>query len=250
LEGGANLASVEEARPKTVKPFLTPPWAVVTLGVVFFGSMILAAAFFPHGYEWYRTVISSLDSPRDNPRAYGIACGGLALTGLILIPCGGFLQRRLAFASSRSTGWAGRLFLAGSIFLTLSALLVPGSYHVLGMGRVHERLAQVSGAAFCFSLLLYLDAVLHLPKSFSYLRFGLPVCVVLPILGFAGNRALLIFAYEFLPSANYQAIRSEPWSRLALWEWSAATVIYGFLALVALVLPEPPGTEITQTKER
>ena len=72
---------------RRVVTWIAQPIVVFTgLGGSFFGSLSLAAAFFPHGYDWGYTVISSLASPRDNPHGYWIASAGLALSGLLLIP--------------------------------------------------------------------------------------------------------------------------------------------------------------------
>jgi len=123
----------------------------IGLGACFFGSLIVAAIFFPHGYDWRDTVISSLASPRDNPHAYWIACAGLAVSGLLLIPFPFFLQKRLEPFAPKLTTWAGNFFLLGAICLTLSALIVPGHYRILGIGRSHEHLAQISSVGFCIS---------------------------------------------------------------------------------------------------
>ena len=40
---------------------------------------------FPDNYDWRYRVISSLLSPRDNPRHYWLAASGLALTGVLML---------------------------------------------------------------------------------------------------------------------------------------------------------------------
>jgi hypothetical protein len=59
----------------------------IALGISLFGSLAAAIVLFPHPYNWQRTVMSSLDSPRDNPGVYLIACVGLATSGLLLASC-------------------------------------------------------------------------------------------------------------------------------------------------------------------
>jgi hypothetical protein len=54
------------------------------LGLSFFGSLLLAAHFFPRPYQWRWDVMSKLAEPKFNPHAYLIACGGLAVSGLLL----------------------------------------------------------------------------------------------------------------------------------------------------------------------
>lgn len=208
----------------------------IALGVIYFGSLIWAVQFFPHPYNWLHTVISSLASPRDNPHAYWIACTGLATSGLLLIPLAFRMQKRLEPYAPQLSTWAGRLFLLGALSLTLSALIVPGHYRILGIGRSHEHLAQISGVAFCLSLLLYLKPILALPRPFWWLRVSALILVALPVGALLLSRISLFLAYEFFSSTNYQAVKSSLWNSLALWEWIGSVCIYLFLGLVALGL--------------
>lgn len=212
--------------------FVHPISVLIGLGICFFGSLVWAATFFPHGYDWRYTVISSLASPRDNPHAYGIACAGLALSGLLLIPFVFFLQRRLQPFAPKLTAWAGKLFMLGAICLTLSAVVVPGHYRILGLGRSHEHLAQVSSVAFCLSLILYLGAILRLPPTSLSLRLRAGFVVILPVTALLVSRSALFLAYEFSSPAVYHAVKISLWSSLALWEWIGAFCIYLFLGLM------------------
>jgi len=211
-----------------------PVVVLIGLGACFFGSLILAATFFPHGYDWRYTVISSLASPRDNPHAYWIACAGLAVSGLLLIPFAIFLQKPLEPFAPKLTAWAGKLFLLGAISLTLSALIVPGHYRILGISRSHEHLAQISSVAFCLSLILYLGAILRLPSSFCLLRVAAGFVVILPVTALMVSRLFLFLAYEIFSSTVYHAVKVSLWSSLALWEWIGAFCIYLFLGLMTL----------------
>ena len=224
---------------KDSKTLFRPVIVLIGLGTCFFGSLILAATFFPLAYDWRYTVISSLASPRDNPHAYWIACAGMASSGLLLIPFVFFLQNRLGPFAPKLTKSAGRFFLLGAISLTLSALIVPGHYRILGLGRTHEHLAQISSVAFCLSLILYLGAIFHLPPSRFFLRVMAVFVVILPVTALLVSRLSLFFAYEFSSSAVYHAVRGSLWSSLALWEWIGAFCIYLFLGLMTLEVPVP-----------
>lgn len=221
---------------RRLKWFFHPVAALIGLVFSFFGSLVLAAASFPRGYDWHRTVISSLASPRDNPHAYGIACAGLALSGLLLIPFPFFLQRRLESVAPKMTAWAGKFFLLGAAGLTLSALIVPGHYRILGLGRTHEHFAQISGVAFCLSLLLYFGATLRLPSSLRLLRIMAALLVILPVTALIVSRLSLLLSYEFATRPVYHAVRASLFNSLALWEWIGAVCIYLFLALMTLAL--------------
>jgi hypothetical protein len=214
-----------------------PITAWIGLGTCFFGSLILAATFFPHGYDWRHTVMSSLASPRDNPHDYGIACVGLALSGLLLIPFASVLQKRLEPFSPKLAAWAGKLFLLGAISLTLSALIVPGHYRILGIGRTHEHLAQISSVAFCLSLILYSGGLLSLPPPLARLRIPTSILVILPVTVLAVSRLSLFLAYKISSVAVYHAVKTSLLSSLALWEWIGAFCIYLFLGLITLAWP-------------
>ena len=220
------------------QPLGHPIAVLLGLGIIFFGSLIWSAAFFPHGYDWRSNVISSLASPRDNPHAYGIACAGLAISGLLLIPFPFLLQKRMGAFAPKLTAWAGKLFLLGAICLTLSALIVPGHYRILGIGRTHEHLAQAASVAFCLSFILYFAAILRLPPSFILHRLLAAFLLLMPVSALVVSRLSLFFAYELFSPTIYHAVRASLWSSLALWEWIGALCIYLFLALMTLAWPK------------
>jgi hypothetical protein len=113
-------------------------------------------------------------------------------------------------------------------------LIVPGHYRILGIGRSHEHLAQISSVTFCLSLILYLGAIFRLPSSFWLLRALAAFVVILPVTALIVSRVYLLFAYEFFSSTVYQAAKVSLWSSVALWEWIGALCIYLFLALTTL----------------
>ena len=204
-----------------------------------------AATHFPGGYDWRRNVMSSLSSPRDNPHGYRLASAGIALSGLLLL----FFPRQLhihfrAFARELSL-WAGRFLVLGAVTLFLAAVIVPGHYRILGIGRCHEHLAEISSFALCLALILYFIAMLQLPASFRLARILSLFVVVLPITALIVSRLALLYAYEFSSVSVYRAVRASLWSSLGLWEWIGAVSLYCFLALLTLTPgdPAPPDVE-------
>jgi hypothetical protein len=216
-------------------------WALyAALGLAFFGSLILAAQFFPRPYDWRLDVMSLLAEPQFNPRAYAIACAGLALSGLLLLFFPRLLQRRLSPAAPRTSAVSGFCLYLAAIFLTLSGIL-PG--HVAGLGRTHETFAHAYGVAISLAMLGYFAATLRLPTRYKLQRFaGLPL-IVIPFGGFMVSRLSLLLPAVWFSSAGYDALRYSLWNRLALWEWIAAIGTYLFLGLL-LTLPEkePPSS--------
>ena len=116
--------------------------------------------------------------------------------------------------------------------MTLSALIVPGHYRILGISRSHEHLAQVSSVSFCLALVLYLGAIFRLPPTRRLLRLAAGFVVILPVTALAVSRLALVLAYAFSSGVTYQAVRNSLWSSLALWEWVGAICIYLFLGLM------------------
>src|SRR5438045_7412290 len=127
------------------------PVLLLLLGLIFlsfFGTLAMSAAMFPDNYDWRYRVISNLLSPRDNPSHYWMAAGGLALTGLLMLPFAGYLQRHLGVIAPRAANISAGAFTAGIIALICACFVVPQHTHdVLGVRRLHELLGR-SAAGF------------------------------------------------------------------------------------------------------
>ncbi len=206
------------------------------LGLSFFGSLLVAAHFFPRPYQWRWDVMSKLAEPKFNPQAYLVACGGLAVSGLLL---GGFppiLRRRLGSTAPGAVRWSGRFLYLAAAFLTLSGI-VPG--HISVLGRWHERLAHVYGAAISLAMVGYFVAALRLPRSFAVQRQAGIFLIVIPLTGFLTSRLALGWGDHLLSAAAYRALKLNLWNSLALWEWAAAVGTYVYLG-VLLSLPKTP----------
>jgi hypothetical membrane protein len=206
----------------------------LALGLAFFGSLILAARWFPHPYDWRRNVMSDLAEPRFNPRAYLIADAGLALSGILLLFFPKLLRHRLAGTAPTVTRIAAVFLYLAAIFLTLSGI-VPG--HIQVLGRAHEDLAHVYGVFISLATIGYCLAAWRLPREFRLCRFAGIFLIIIPFTGFMISRLSLIIGDARLSAAAYQILKSNPWNKLALWEWTAATGIYLYLALITLGLP-------------
>src|SRR6266436_9195411 len=85
--------------------------------LAFFGTLVLSARMFPQNYDWRYRVISNLLSPRDNPSHFWMAAGGLALTGLLMLPFAGYLRRHLGVIAPRTANISAGTFTAGIIAL-------------------------------------------------------------------------------------------------------------------------------------
>jgi hypothetical protein len=66
-----------------------------------FGSLGVAAHYFPRSDDWRYPVISQLLSPRDNPAWYWVPSLGIAVSGCLLCPLIRELYRRVRAVDSR-----------------------------------------------------------------------------------------------------------------------------------------------------
>jgi hypothetical protein len=101
ISNGNRLPAAETSIPAVFhrKSILSALLALIFLS--FFGTLTLSASMSPQSYDWRYSVISHLLSPRDNPSHYRLAAGGLALTGLLMLPFAGYLRRQLGMIAPR-----------------------------------------------------------------------------------------------------------------------------------------------------
>src|SRR5207249_11215231 len=95
----------------------------------FFGTLSLSAWMFPDNYDWRYRVISSLLSPRDNPRHYWLAASGLALTAVLMLPFAEHLRRHLQSLAPRMAKVSALALTAGILALISACLLGPQHLH-------------------------------------------------------------------------------------------------------------------------
>src|SRR5919198_2850229 len=87
---------------------------LVLIFLAFFGTLALSARMFPQGYDWRYRVISNLLSPRDNPGHFRFAATGVALTGLLMLPFFGYIQRQFNSITPRMARVNTAIFTAGA----------------------------------------------------------------------------------------------------------------------------------------
>lgn len=102
---------------------------------------------FPDNYDW-RGVISSLLSPRDNPRHYWFAASGLALTAVLMLPFAEHLRRHLQSVAPRMAKMSAAAFTVGIVALISACFVVPQHVHeTIGIRRLHELLGRTAADA-------------------------------------------------------------------------------------------------------
>src|SRR2546430_11061271 len=108
----------------------------------FFGTLTASAWMFPKNYDWRYRVISNLLSPRDNPSHYWMAAGGLALTGLLMLPFAGYLRRHLGVIAPRTANIGAGTFTADvfAVHFSCSSSLPPTLSLFRPVGLHHQPL--------------------------------------------------------------------------------------------------------------
>src|SRR5438046_6078423 len=120
----------------------------------FFGTLSLSAWMFPDNYDWRYRVISSLLSPRDNPRHYWLAASGLALTGVLMLLFAEHLRRHLQSIAPRMAKMSAAAFTIGIVALISACFVVPQHVHeTFGIRRLHELLGRTAAGCFAAAML-------------------------------------------------------------------------------------------------
>ena len=219
----------------------------------FFGTLIVAALFFPVPYDWSVRAMSNLASPRDNPGAYWLPCLGLATSAVLALPFAGYLEQRLRGITPRLARAAGVAFALAFVFLLLTGIVPQQVLPVFGWHRTHEFLARSSAAAFFIGMLCCWVCAFRdrfrvfggqrsLGTALSY-YWGcvtlLPVGCVASIgaLQFLGHQADQAWAEQARQSFRHTIL----W-HLAFWEWIGSVLFFMFMVVTVLLLPE--GTKV------
>lgn len=65
------------------------------IGVFYFGSLAVAVALFPKGYDWRTMSISKLLYPLVNPQYHFIPAVGVGVSAVLMLPFAGYIRRGL-----------------------------------------------------------------------------------------------------------------------------------------------------------
>jgi len=209
----------------------------------FFGTLTVSALMFPKSYDWRYSVISHLLSPRDNPNHYRLAAGGLALTGLLMLPFAGYLRRQLRAIAPRAALVSTVSFLAGIVALICACFVVPQHNHeVLRIRRLHELLGR--SAAGCFALAMVCACwcawkARRQDRAAARLFWIWSALTLLPLAGiFCSEALLLLTRLEPAWSKPIRAtLRDSVFWHLGFWEWTGAAAIFAFLCAAVFLMP-------------
>ena len=214
----------------------------------YFGTLAFAIFRFPEAYDWRDSVISHLISHRNNPEFHSVPSFGMAITGLLMIPFAGYINRRLRVASQLAANIGTVAFANGAIWLTLAGLIVSqGHDRSSSVPRLHEMCARTAAfglgtgmVAFCLCALRgYLTPATEEKLYQRRLLISWILLTLGPILGLAFSEGLLrlMQAHPVWPYPIEQWKNSLFW-HLAFWEWIGSASVFLFLLSSALFLPK------------
>jgi hypothetical protein len=209
----------------------------------FFGTLSLSAWMFPDNYDWRYRVISSLLSPRDNPRHYWVAASGLALTAVLMLPFAQYLRRHLQSIAPRMAKMSAAAFTIGIVALVSACFVVPQHVHeTFGIRRLHELLGRTAAGCFAVAMLggCWCARNGRAQNSTAATLFWIwSLVTLLPLIGLFSSEALLLLTRlePSWASPIRNALRHSVFWHLGFWEWTAAVAIFAFLCAAVLLRP-------------
>ena len=208
----------------------------------FFGSLAVSIALLPQAYDWRTMSISQLLYPKVNPRFHFVPAVGIAMAGVLLLPFGGYVKRRLD-PNSLMVRAGAAVFTGGAICLILASLINSHPLHGRAtLPKLHEVLGRATGIGLGAGIVLFeIYALRHRYRvgsnpSIRRLAFwwglmtgGAVIMLILRLLIAARLRALEPFT---------QALKHSSAWHLGFWEWIGAAAVIAFLFLSASLLPD------------
>ncbi len=217
--------------------------------ISYFGTVVVAAFYFPVPYHWSVRAISNLASPRDNPDAFWLPCLGLVASSVLALPFAGYVEQRLRGITPRLARTAGVAFALACVLLLLTGLVPQLAHPAVGWQRLHEIFARSSAAAFFIGMLCCcLCACRDRFRVFGGQRFlGATLshywgwATLLPVGCVAGIGALQFLGHvadQAWAEQARQSFRHTAMWHVAFWEWVGSVIVFMFMVVTVLLLPE------------
>jgi len=216
--------------------------------VSYFGMLAIAVALYPGGYDWRTMSISKLLYPQYNPHFYSIASIGVSVTGFLMVPFAGYINRRLRMAAPVMANIATAAFAGGCVCTILAGLVSSHPEHgVSSVPKLHELLARAAGIGIGIGIAVFNACAIkgyfkpstekkQVRRSLlvSWNLLTLPAILVVLV-------KLAVYARIQSLTPIFQSLRNTAAWHLGFWEWigSAAGILFMFFA--ALLLPEYAG---------
>ncbi len=206
-----------------------PWWYLASLLVISFGS-IMAAQYYPGGFDWFYTVASALASQKHNPIGSVWFAGSLSLSMLLLWLYVSSIKINLS-AILPSAGFsitAIRIGLAGGFLLGVERLLIYDLSHWIY--NAHEILALFTLLGLYVGVLGLLLKFIHLKKSNIF-----PVLLIISPLVAIGIAELWLYLDQRdvgWVDTNWREKGIPIWLSFAFWQWLAIGLLWTGLGLL------------------
>jgi hypothetical protein len=215
---------------------------VPLIGFFYFGSLAVAVALFPNGYDWRAMSISKLLYPLVNPQYHFIPAVGVGLSGVLMLPFAGYIRRGLGVDSPVARAGAA-FFFAGAICLILASVIT--SHPAQGRAtvpRLHEALGRVAGIGLGLGMVLFESQALRSRRRAGGELSSRRLVLWWGWLTWPGIVVMVLVLTLRIHLAVLEPFRrmlrhSAAWN-LGCWEWIGSAVVFGFLAVAAWLLPE------------
>jgi len=206
----------------------TPLFTLIPLMFIsYFGTLGLAVLFFPGPYDWCDRSISTLLYPRNNPEFHLIASIGIAVTGLLMIPFAGYINRRLRVASPVGANAGTVAFVGGVICLIMAGLIVSHPlYGKSSLPRLHSILARAAALGIGTGMMAF-DAWGCLNRATGKKLYR--------------SSLLVLWSLATLPAVIAVVLRlvmQNHYWHLGFWEWTGSAAVFLFLVCSVWLLPE------------
>lgn len=204
-------------------------WYVASLLVISFGS-IMAAQYYPGGFDWFYTVASALASQKHNPTGSFWFAGSLSLSMLLLWLYVSSIKTRLSemLPSSGFAISAIRFGLVCGFLLGAERLLIRDlSYWI---NNAHEILALLTLLGLYIGILGLLSQFIHLKKSNIF-----PMLLVMSPLIAIGIGGLWLYLEQRdvgWVNTDWREKGLPIWLSFAFWQWLAIGLIWTGLGLL------------------
>lgn len=214
----------------------------------YFGMLALAILTFPRAFDWRYLSISQLLYPRQNPEFHAIASTGIAVTGVLMIPFAGYLQRRLRVAAPVTAKVAAFSMAVGIICLILAALI---SSHPLegrsSIPKFHVNMARIAAIGIGVGLVVFagcgVKGYFTLATGRKLYRRGLLFIwslTILPALLVVPVWLVMLARFPWLDPVRRMLVGTVVW-HLGFWEWIGSVTVFLFLGGSVWLLPEHAG---------
>lgn len=209
-------------------------WWYVAAIAIFAGGAGMGMRAYPHGYDWFYMVASSLANRAKNPVGGIWFASGWTVSMLLLFHCATLLKRQLPRPSPRSVRFASKALQIGLVFFAVTGFdMVVNGALLGGFPKGHELFAFIGFLATYLGVLGLLIHVLR-AKRFP----ALPVLLLAtPLVAIGATQFWLYLKQRHLGwvGPDWRAMGIPIWLSFAFWQWLAIGFLLAGIGLLVWV---------------